>query len=79
MLPLPLIRFNRRASKPQVKPQDPAPLTPEQRRELDALHEDYIERVNEAIEQDREDLAWAHADAYSAEVLRITADERSGD
>jgi len=49
------------------------------RRALDALHEHYIARVDEAIEQDREDLAWAHADAYSAGVLRITADERSGD
>lgn len=77
MLPLPPIRFNRQPPKPEVKPQDRARVTPE--RALDALHEHYIERVNEAIEQDREDLAWAHADAYSAEVLRITADERSGD
>ncbi len=79
MLPLPLIRFNRRASKPQVKPQDPAPLTPEQRRELDALHEDYIERVNEAIDQNREDLAWALADNYGAEVLRVTGSEPASD
>jgi hypothetical protein len=34
--------------------------------------------VNEAIEQDREDLAWALADNHSAEVLRITAEERPG-
>ena len=79
MLPLPLIRFNRQAPKPEVKPQDRARVTPERRRALDALHEHYIERVNEAIEQDREDLAWALADSYSADVLRIIADERSGD
>ena len=79
MLPLPLIRFNRQASKPEVKPHDRASLTPELRRELDALHEDYIERVNEAIEQEREDLAWALADSYSADVLRIIADGRPGD
>ncbi len=53
------------------------PRSPERRRTFDALHEHYIERVNEAIELDREALARAHADAYSAGVLRITADERS--
>jgi hypothetical protein len=59
MLPLPPIRFDRRASNPEVKPQDRVPGTPEQRRELDALHEYYIERVNKAIDEDRDDLALA--------------------
>ncbi len=72
MLPLPPIRFNRRASKQGVKTHHRPSVTPEQRRQLEDLHEHYIERVNEAIEENREDRAWALADAYSAEVLRIT-------
>ena len=36
---------------------------------LTALHDDYVERVNAAVAEDREDLVRSLADAYADEAL----------
>jgi hypothetical protein len=40
---------------------------------LQELHDEYAARINEAVADDRDDLAWQLADSYTREALRAQA------
>ena len=42
--------------------------------QLRELHDDYTERVNSVIEEDRDDLAMTLSDSYVDEALRVITD-----
>ncbi|TQS40910.1 hypothetical protein [Cryptosporangium phraense] len=50
------------------------PTAPSIEQYLQELHDDYASRINEAVAEDRDDLAWQLADAYTNEALRAQAD-----
>ncbi|GAA3388046.1 hypothetical protein [Cryptosporangium minutisporangium] len=50
------------------------PTAPSIEQYLQYLHDDYAARINEAVAEDRDELAWQLADAYTRDALRAQAD-----
>lgn len=50
------------------------PTAPSIEQYLQELHDEYAARINEAVADDRDDLAWQFADSYTREALRAQAD-----
>ena len=49
------------------------PTAPSIEQYLQELHDDYASRINVAVAEDRDDLVWQLADAYTDEALSAQA------
>jgi hypothetical protein len=67
-----------RVPEPPLAPdrRDPLPTPPTIAEQLHELHEDYADRVNRLVAEDREDLVRELADGYTEEALRLIVASR---
>jgi hypothetical protein len=49
------------------------PTAPSIEQYLQELHDDYAARINQAVADDRDDLVWQLAEAYTADALGAQA------
>ncbi len=56
---------------PSPTRRDPLPTPPTIAEQLDELHQDYADRANRLVAEDREDLIGELADRFTEEALRL--------